>query len=426
MGSRPGRLVAFALLVAAVAASTASAAGVRVLFAGSANRTHSNRTARTIDRIVIHSTEGGFAGSVRWLQNRRSRGSAHYVVSRRGQIVQLVSTSDVAWHAGNRRVNRRSIGIEHEGWSRRVGFTPAQYRASARLVAYLAHRFGIPLDREHVIGHAEVPDPRRPWLSGGASHHTDPGPRWRWGLYMRLLRRAARDPEQPRYVRSMVLRSAAPPPAPPGSRAAAPERSVVDRGADVRGTALWWSGVDRSRRRRFGIRRVDFLVDGRLLWTDRVWPFAFRGGRGWDTRTVANGRHLLVVRAYGRRGYRARKLVPVRVVNPPMRLRVAGAGPDGIVHGLARLAVRTGEPTSRVVLWVDGRAVSRDRSAPFRLRWDTRAESEGAHRVVLTARGRSGRRASARLVLTVANAEDLPQSLRAAWGRPADGWPALP
>ena len=142
MGSRPGRLVAFALLVAAVASSTASAAGVSVLFLGSGNRTDSNRTARTIDQIVIHATEGSFVGSVRWLRNPHSRGSAHYVVSRRGQVVQLVSTSDVAWHAGNWRVNAESVGIEHEGWTDDpAGFTQAQYRASARLAAYpvLAH-----------------------------------------------------------------------------------------------------------------------------------------------------------------------------------------------------------------------------------------------------------------------------------------------
>lgn len=45
-------------------------------------------------------TEGSFWGSVRWLRNNRSRGSAHYVVSRGGDVVQLVSTSNVAWHAG--------------------------------------------------------------------------------------------------------------------------------------------------------------------------------------------------------------------------------------------------------------------------------------------------------------------------------------
>ena len=68
---------------------------------------------------------------MRWLRNPRSHGSSHYVVSKRGEIVQLVSTTDVAWRAGNRRTNLRSIGIEHEGRLRRGGFTRAQYDASA-------------------------------------------------------------------------------------------------------------------------------------------------------------------------------------------------------------------------------------------------------------------------------------------------------
>src|SRR5437870_4461769 len=101
MGSRPTRLLAISATLLALAASAASASGLRVLVMHSPNRTDSNRTARTIDGIVIHATEGHFLGSVRWLANARSDGSAHFVVSKQGQVVQLVSVTDVAWHAGN-------------------------------------------------------------------------------------------------------------------------------------------------------------------------------------------------------------------------------------------------------------------------------------------------------------------------------------
>jgi N-acetyl-anhydromuramyl-L-alanine amidase AmpD len=148
---------------------------------------------------VIHVTEGSFWGSVRWLRNQRSRGSSHYVVSRGGDIVQLVSTSDVAWHAGNRWVNRHSIGVEHEGFSARGGFTEAQYEASARLLAYLATRAGMPIDRRHGIGHAEVSAPGGG--VGGSDHHTDPGRHWDWHRYMALVRRFAKDPQRPAYTR---------------------------------------------------------------------------------------------------------------------------------------------------------------------------------------------------------------------------------
>lgn len=142
-----------------------------------------------IKLIVIHVTEGSYGGSIAWFANPSARVSAHYVVrSSDGEVTQTVHDKDVAWHAGNSAVNAVSIGIEHEGYESNCRwYTDAMYRGSARLVAYLAQKYGIPLDRRHVIGHAEVPDPDgHGW--GGADHHTDPGPCWKWGRYMGLVR----------------------------------------------------------------------------------------------------------------------------------------------------------------------------------------------------------------------------------------------
>ena len=204
MGSKGRNLSAVfaALAVVAACATAAQARSLEVLWLKSANHTSSARGIKSVDRIVIHVTEGSFWGSVRWLRNHRSHGSSHYVISRGGDVVQLVSTSDVAWHAGNRWVNRHSIGIEHEGFARRGGFTKAQYEASARLVAYLAARAGMPIDRRHVIGHNEVDDPSGPGV-GGVDHHTDPGKKWQWQRYMALVRAYAESPEQPRYTRKI-------------------------------------------------------------------------------------------------------------------------------------------------------------------------------------------------------------------------------
>src|SRR4051794_34430050 len=106
MGSRRGQLVlVVALLAAAVGASTAWGSSLRVLIRQTPNKTETNRTAKTIDSIVVHDTEGRFIGSVRALQSARREASAHFVVSRRGQVVQLVPVTDVAWHAGNSRWN---------------------------------------------------------------------------------------------------------------------------------------------------------------------------------------------------------------------------------------------------------------------------------------------------------------------------------
>jgi N-acetyl-anhydromuramyl-L-alanine amidase AmpD len=404
-------LLACAVAVACACAGAAHAAGLQVLWLESGNKTSSARKISSVDRIVIHVTEGSFWGSVRWLRNRRSHGSSHYVISRGGHVVQLVSTSDVAWHAGNRWVNRHSIGIEHEGWTRRGGFTKAQYEASARLVAYLAKRAGMPIDRRHVIGHAEVPDPSGSGR-GGADGHTDPGRKWNWKRYMALVRTFAKNPQRPRYTRR-VPRVAALAPA-----RSTPRRkpSVVAPGAVVKGVARW--DVPRvGRLWRRGVYRVEFFVDGKLLWRDRVGPFAFGRGRGWDTRTVPNGRHLLTAKVYGRRGYRMRKRYPVRVNNEPIELALSGVAPDRGLRGDVAIGVKPSYPVRRVVLYVDGKPVSRDGSAPYRLHWDSTAAEEGPHRLMVYARSAGGRRAARVVPVVVANGE-LPPSLEVALAVP--------
>jgi N-acetyl-anhydromuramyl-L-alanine amidase AmpD len=412
MGRRRWIALVCACAAAIGTASAARAAGLEVLWLESGNRTASARPISSVDRIVVHVTEGSFWGSVSWLRNRRSHGSSHYVISRGGDVVQLVSTSDVAWHAGNRRVNRRSIGIEHEGWTKRGGFTQAQYEASARLVAWLATRAGMPLDREHVIGHAEVPAPDGKGV-GGSHHHTDPGRKWDWSRYMALIREHAKNPEQPVYTRKVPKVAPLKPAAKPK-----PKPSIVRPGAVVRGVALW----DVPRVKRLwgkGVYRVEFFVDGKLRWRDRVGPFAFARGRGWDTRTVPNGRHMLVAKVYGKRGYRMLRRYPVRVNNPPIELELAGVVPEAGARGEVTIDVTPTAPIERVTLYVDGKAVSRDGSAPYRLRWDSTLAAEGPPELLVYARTAGGRRAVRSVPVVVANG-DLPPSLDLALDAPLD------
>ena len=415
MGSK-GRYIWAALAAIAVAAgfgTAAHAAGVQVLWLESPNHASSARKISTVDRIVVHVTEGSFWGAVTWLRNPRSHGSSHYVVSKGGDVVQLVSTSSVAWHAGNRRVNRHSIGIEHEGFTKRGGFTDAQYRASARLVAYLALKAGMPLDREHIIGHNEVPDPSGDGTRGGNDGHTDPGRKWDWAKYMRYIRQFAEDPVKPTYTRRV-------PKVAPLARAAAatpqPKPVAVAPGAVVKGVAPW-SVRREGRLWGKGVYRVEFLVDGKLLWRDRVGPFAFGRGRGWDTRTVPNGRHMLTAKVYGRRGYRMTRRYPVRVNNKPIDLALTGVAPETGLRGDVTVGVTPSYPVERVVLYVDGKAVSRDSSAPYELRWDSTAAEEGQHELLVYARTAGGRRAAKAVPVVVAN-EELPRTLGVALAVP--------
>ncbi|MEU5949377.1 N-acetylmuramoyl-L-alanine amidase [Micromonospora sp. NPDC047465] len=129
--------------------------------------------------VVIHITQGSYAGSISWFQNPAAKVSAHYTFrSSDGAVTQSVREKDIAWHAGNWTYNTQSIGIEHEGYvDNPAWFTDAMYRASAALTRNLANKYGIPKDRAHIIGHNEVP---------GATH-TDPGPHWNWTYYMELV-----------------------------------------------------------------------------------------------------------------------------------------------------------------------------------------------------------------------------------------------
>ncbi|MFD7918729.1 N-acetylmuramoyl-L-alanine amidase [Streptomyces sp. NPDC059740] len=154
-------------------------AGARWVPAAPANWRHAARPGDfLVEQVVVHVVQGTLELALEVFQDPRHAAAAHYVVGRDGRIVQTVLESDVAFHAGNSQVNEGSIGIEHEGWvGRASSFTDAMYRASARLTATVCRRYGIPVDRDHVIGHLEVP----------GSDHTDPGPFWDWDRYLGLV-----------------------------------------------------------------------------------------------------------------------------------------------------------------------------------------------------------------------------------------------
>ncbi len=123
-----------------------------------------SRHGTKIDSIVLHSTWGGFSGSVAHLCNTASRASAHYVIGRDGTIATLVPDEDAAWHVRREAThqvnppwNARSIGIElvddqmENGW-----MTDQQYGKLVLLVKVLVQRWGIPLNRDRIKMHKEL------------------------------------------------------------------------------------------------------------------------------------------------------------------------------------------------------------------------------------------------------------------------------
>jgi N-acetyl-anhydromuramyl-L-alanine amidase AmpD len=158
--------------------------------ASSNNYTAANRPiSNPIDKIIIHVAQGSWSSAINWFQNPIAQASVHYVVrSSDGFIGQSVLEKDIAWHAGNWGYNQTSIGIEHEGYvSDPKWFTEAMYDSSSWLSAHLCNKYGIPVDRYHIIGHNEVPDPYAPGQYGGVSNHTDPGFYWDWDKYMNYV-----------------------------------------------------------------------------------------------------------------------------------------------------------------------------------------------------------------------------------------------
>ncbi len=161
---------------------------------------YSTRSGTDIDTIVIHTVQGSYSGCISWFQNPSSEVSAHYVVrSSDGQITQMVALNNRAWHAGNSNYNARSIGIEHEGYVADPGrwYTDAMYRSTARLVRWLADRYNVPMDRQHIIGHYQIPRSgsggacaTNATNCGGSGGHTDPGNGgggWEWNTFMGLV-----------------------------------------------------------------------------------------------------------------------------------------------------------------------------------------------------------------------------------------------
>ncbi|MCY1220697.1 1,6-anhydro-N-acetylmuramyl-L-alanine amidase AmpD [compost metagenome] len=102
--------------------------------------------------------------------------SAHFLVTREGELVQFVPCTQRAWHAGQSdffgraRCNDFSIGIEIEGCDD-LPFTLAQYDTVAALVPALLAAYPV----RAIAGHSDIAPGRK----------TDPGPHFDWARFAR-------------------------------------------------------------------------------------------------------------------------------------------------------------------------------------------------------------------------------------------------
>ena len=159
------------------------------------------RPARTpVDLLVVHHISlppGRFSGDAverlftgrldpqahpYFAQLRGLRVSAHFLIRRRGELLQFVGTESRAWHAGlstfqgRERCNDFSIGVELEG-DACTRFTEAQYRRLAALTVLLSARHPL----RWVAGHSDIAPGRK----------VDPGPFFDWPRYLESVRATA-------------------------------------------------------------------------------------------------------------------------------------------------------------------------------------------------------------------------------------------
>ena len=102
---------------------------------------------RQVKKIIIHWVANPLTSA---LQNRNyfeslksgARGiyaSSHYIIGLRGEILQCIPDTELAYHAKN--ANSYSLGIEvcHPDWKGK--FSPITYKTLIELLAYLCHRY---------------------------------------------------------------------------------------------------------------------------------------------------------------------------------------------------------------------------------------------------------------------------------------------
>ena len=106
--------------------------------------------------------------------------SSHFLITRKGALIQFVPTHKRAWHAGisshkgKENCNDFSIGIELEGCDDEE-FEKEQYHSLSRLINFLS--IDLKINKQNIVGHADIAPGRK----------TDPGPLFDWTLLQSML-----------------------------------------------------------------------------------------------------------------------------------------------------------------------------------------------------------------------------------------------
>lgn len=151
----------------------------------------SSRGGARVRLVVLHDTEGSYAGAISWFSQCRSRVSAHLVMREDGaEATQMAPLGEKAWHAC--KLNPVSIGVEGAGIEAE-GFSNGWWLGMAAIAAWLLHRYGLPCrwaeggEGEGFCSHHD--------LAAAGGGHDDPTAvgSTRWTRFIALVEAAYRD-----------------------------------------------------------------------------------------------------------------------------------------------------------------------------------------------------------------------------------------
>lgn len=129
-------------------------------------------TNRSIDTLIIHSSYNSLGGDEYDVEAiiaiyKTYEVGAHYIIDRKGNILQLVEEENIAYHAGisqlpdgRTKVNAVSLGVEMIG-NLDDSFTSEQYASLNNLIGDIQSRYDI----RYILGHSEIAPERKtdPW-----------------------------------------------------------------------------------------------------------------------------------------------------------------------------------------------------------------------------------------------------------------------
>ena len=151
---------------------------MKIILNFSPNYSKKIRFKKDIKFVIIHYTgmQSEIESVIR-LKNPRHQVSCHYLITRKGKVIQMVKEKNVAWHAGKSKwkkfhnLNSKSIGIELVNRGHRLGyqnFSNAQILSLISLCKIIKKKYAI--KKENFLGHSDIAPLRK----------IDPGEKFPW------------------------------------------------------------------------------------------------------------------------------------------------------------------------------------------------------------------------------------------------------